>query len=55
MHPITGKSMEYRQLISDLATKVAWQQSAANKFGRLAQGVGGVDKGHRYDQVHSGQ
>jgi hypothetical protein len=45
MHPITGKSMEYRQLTSDLATKAAWQLSAASKFGRLAQGVGGQIKG----------
>jgi hypothetical protein len=37
--------MEYRQLISDLTTKAAWLLSAANKFGRLAQGVGGQIKG----------
>jgi hypothetical protein len=45
LHPITGKSMEYWQLITDLATKVAWQLSAANELGRLAQGVGGQIKG----------
>jgi hypothetical protein len=45
MHPITGKSMEYRQLISDPTTKEAWQVSAANEFRRLAQGVGGCIKG----------
>jgi hypothetical protein len=45
MHPITGKSMEYRQLVSDPTTKAAWQLSAANKFGRLAQGVGVQIKG----------
>jgi hypothetical protein len=45
MHLITGISMEYWQLISDPATKAAWQLSAANEFGRLAQGVGGWIKG----------
>jgi hypothetical protein len=37
--------MEYRQLISDPSTREAWQISAANEFGRLAQGVGGRVKG----------
>jgi hypothetical protein len=37
--------MEYWQLISNLATKAAWQLSAANEFGPLAQGVGGQAKG----------
>jgi hypothetical protein len=37
--------MEYRQLISDPTTKAAWQLSAANEFGHLAQGVGGQIKG----------
>jgi hypothetical protein len=45
MHPITGVAMEYRQLITDPLTKEAWQLSAANEFGRLAQGVGGRIKG----------
>jgi hypothetical protein len=40
-HPETGKSMEYRELISNPATKEIWTKSAANEFGRLAQGVGG--------------
>jgi Reverse transcriptase (RNA-dependent DNA polymerase) len=44
-HPITGKLMEYRQLISDPATRNDWQLSAANEFGRLAQGVGGRIRG----------
>jgi hypothetical protein len=39
-HPTTGKLMEYRQLITDPETCEAWQISAANEFGRLAQGVG---------------
>jgi hypothetical protein len=33
--------MEYRQLIANPATCETWQISAANEFGRLAQGVGG--------------
>jgi hypothetical protein len=37
--------MEYQQLISNPATKDAWQISAANKFGHLTQGVGGRIKG----------
>jgi hypothetical protein len=45
IHPVTGVSMEYRQLIQDPVTKDAWQRSAANEFGRLAQGVGGRIKG----------
>jgi hypothetical protein len=39
--PETGKSMEYCELITNLKTKAIWSHSAANKFGRLAQGVGG--------------
>jgi hypothetical protein len=45
IHPVTGKPMEYRQLITDPATRDAWNISAANEFGRLAQGVGGRVKG----------
>jgi hypothetical protein len=41
----TGKSMEYRELISNPKTKQAWQLSSANEFGRLFQGVGGRIKG----------
>jgi hypothetical protein len=44
-HPVTGATMEYRQLITDPATKDDWLLSAANEFGRLAQGVGGRIKG----------
>jgi Reverse transcriptase (RNA-dependent DNA polymerase) len=33
--------MTYRQLITDPLTIAGWQRSAANQFGRLAQGVGG--------------
>ena len=42
-HPIThsktGKSMEYRDLITDPSTRATWLRSAANEFGRLAQGL----------------
>jgi hypothetical protein len=43
--PDTGKSMEYRELITNPKTKDVWSHSAANEFGRLAQGVGGRIKG----------
>jgi hypothetical protein len=45
LHPITGKSMEYRKLITDPITKKDWLLSAANEFGRLMQGVGGRVQG----------
>lgn len=38
-HPTTGVSMEYRALIRDPVTTEAWTKSAANEFGRLAQGL----------------
>jgi hypothetical protein len=43
--PITGKSMEYRALINDPTTQKDWLHSAANEFGRCAQGVGNRIKG----------
>ncbi len=45
LHPTTGVPMEYKQLIKDPETKAIWNTSAANKFGRLAQGCGGRVKG----------
>ena len=38
-HSETGKSMEYRDLITDASTCATWLCSAANEFGRLAQGL----------------
>ena len=38
-HPVTGKLMEYRELIVDPETKPAWTISSANEFGRLSQGI----------------
>ena len=38
-HADTGKSMEYRDLLADPTTRDVWLHSAANKFGRLAQGL----------------
>ena len=35
----TGQTLEYKQLISDPKTKALWSTSAANEFGRLAQGI----------------
>ena len=43
--PDTGRAMEYRELIANPKTKDAWLRSAANEFGRLAQGVGGRIEG----------
>jgi hypothetical protein len=37
----TGKLLNYRQLLKHPAHKKEWDVSAANEFGRLAQGVGG--------------
>ncbi len=36
----TGEYLNYRRLIWDPRHKELWQTSAANEFGRLAQGVG---------------
>jgi hypothetical protein len=43
--PTTGKALQYRELISNPATKAVWNRSSANEFGRLLQGVGGRIKG----------
>ena len=37
----TGHYLNYRQLIKEPKHKEIWSTSAANKFGSLAQGVGG--------------
>ncbi len=49
-HPETGLPMTHRQVITHPETKVAWHRSSANKFGRLAQGIGGRIKGT--DTIH---
>ena len=41
----SGKLLNYRQLLRSPKHKKAWSISAANEFGRLAQGVGGRIKG----------
>ncbi len=41
----TGQYLNYRQLIRDPKHKEIWSTSATNKFGCLAQGVGGRVKG----------
>ena len=38
--PETGQSLTYRKLIKHPKYKDVWTKSAANEFGRLAQGVG---------------
>jgi hypothetical protein len=40
-----GQYLNYRQLIRELKHKGIWSTSATNKFGHLAQGVGGGVKG----------
>ncbi len=40
----TGKLLNYRQLMNSPKYKKAWSLSAANKFGRLANGIGGCIK-----------
>ncbi len=37
----TGKLLNYRQLMNSPKYKTAWSLSAANKLGRLANGIGG--------------
>ena len=37
--------LKYQQLMRDPKYKETWSKSAANEFGRLAQGVGGRYKG----------
>ena len=41
----TGKVMNYKQLMQSQKHKETWSKSSANKFGRLANGVGGRIKG----------
>jgi hypothetical protein len=41
----TGKLLKYQQLLRHPKHKEVWNRSAADKFGRLAQGIGGRVKG----------
>jgi hypothetical protein len=41
----TGQLLEYRTLLKHPRFKKVWNRSAADKFGRLAQGIGGRIKG----------
>jgi hypothetical protein len=43
--PRHGASMEYRHLLKSWKHCMAWTTSFANEVGRLAQGVGGRNKG----------
>ena len=47
--PDTGQQLEYKQLINhpNYHLRKTWQHSSANKFGSLAQGVGGRIAGCR--------
>ena len=42
----TGKLLNYRQLMRSTKYREAWSLSSANKFGRLANGIGGRIKNH---------
>ncbi len=37
----TGKLLNYRQLMRSTKNREAWSLLSANKFGRLANGIGG--------------
>ncbi len=41
----TGELLEYRQLLRHPKHKAIWKKSAADEFGRLAQGIGGRVEG----------
>ena len=41
----TGELLECRRLLKHPRFKDVWNRSAADKFGRLAQGIGGKIKG----------
>ena len=41
----TGQLLEYHQLLKNPKFKEIWTRSAADEFGRLAQGIGGRIKG----------
>ncbi len=41
----TGELLEYRRLLKHPRFKEVWNRSAADEFGRLAQGIGGRIKG----------
>ena len=42
---VTGKVLNYRQLMQSQKHKETWSKSSANEFERLASGVGGCIKG----------
>ena len=44
MEEETGKILKYKDLLKHLKLGPDWQTSGANKFGRLAQGMGGSVK-----------
>jgi hypothetical protein len=45
IHPTTGKSMSYEQLIADSATRALWDGKMAKELGRLAQGLPNITEG----------
>ena len=45
MDAVTGKMLNYRQLMKNPKYRKEWSILSANEFGRLANGVGGRIKG----------
>ena len=39
-YPITGKEMEWKELVLNPLTSVSWTYSTSNKLGQMAQDVG---------------
>jgi hypothetical protein len=39
IHPVTGKEIEYMELMKDPQLKPLWTRCFGNKFGRLLQGI----------------
>ena len=41
-HPVTGRDMEWKELVLDPLIFVGWTHSSRNELGRIAQGVGKI-------------
>ena len=55
IHLITGKEMEWKELVSDSLTSPGWTHSISNELGQIAQGVGknvdGTQQTKRIDTI----
>jgi hypothetical protein len=43
INPVTGKALEYRQLIKREQYTTTWTRSFANELGRLAHGIRAIE------------